>query len=84
MAFYQNGKLEGERRTWYSNGCLTECGVYRDGKQENEFRSFYSDGSPWIQEFYQNGRLNGERKVWNENGVCTHQFYRDGIQETKN
>ena len=40
-----NGKLEGPRRKWYSNGQLKEEGSYKNGKEDGKWTYYLEDGA---------------------------------------
>ena len=45
--FYKNGKREGSRESYWSNGQLSSKGNYKNGKMEGSWESYYKDGSIW-------------------------------------
>jgi len=56
---YTSGKLNGEQRTYFENGQLTEKTIYTDGKKQGK-RTVYSDKGVLIKQFtYENDQLHG-------------------------
>jgi antitoxin component YwqK of YwqJK toxin-antitoxin module len=42
---YVNGKLDGPRKKWYSNGKLKEEGNYKEGKENGRWTYYLEDGA---------------------------------------
>ena len=40
-----NGKLDGPRKKWYSNGKLKEEGNYKEGKENGRWTYYLEDGA---------------------------------------
>lgn len=65
---YKNDKLEGEQRTYFDNGQLTEKTVYKNGKREGK-RLIYSEEGKLIKEFtYENDLLHGMTRYYDTEG----------------
>jgi len=80
--FYQDGKLNEERKEFYDNGQCKMQEFYQDGKREGERKSWYDNGQLYEQEFWRDGKREGERKIWYANGQLFEQeFYRGGKLE---
>ena len=58
--FFQiNGKIEGEKISYYSNGNVSSKCFYIDGKLEGEKISYYSNGNVFYKCFYKNDKREG-------------------------
>jgi len=65
---YISGNLNGEQKTYFENGQLTEKTIYTNGKKEGK-RIVYSDTGVVIKEFtYENDQLHGITKYYDSNG----------------
>jgi antitoxin component YwqK of YwqJK toxin-antitoxin module len=52
-----NGRLQGEYKSWCSNGKLSVHCFYKDGELEGEFKNWNSDGIIFIHCFYKDGEV---------------------------
>ena len=59
-SFHQQGKLEGEAKTFFPNGSPSAIVSFRDGKQHGLAKRFYEDGQVQEEESYVDGELEGE------------------------
>lgn len=65
---YKRGKLDGEQKTYFENGQLTEKTVYENGEKQGK-RIVYSEKGVMIKEFtYENDQLHGVTKYYDANG----------------
>lgn len=65
---YRLGKLDGEQRTYFENGQLTENTSYVNGKRQGK-RLIYSEKGVVIKEFiYENDQLHGTTKYYDTDG----------------
>lgn len=79
---YQNGKLHGERKTFYADGEVETREHFEEGKLHGEREIFFPTGEIWYRENYNNGKLDGERFSYSPNGkVHLEEFYTDGLLE---
>jgi len=69
------GKKEGEWKTWYENGQLESQGHYIQDQKEGEWKDWQENGQLWSQGQYIHGKMEGEWKHWLENGVFTQGYY---------
>ncbi|MBN8822447.1 MULTISPECIES: hypothetical protein [unclassified Spirosoma] len=53
--FYKNGKLEGERLVWHSNGVLWGNEFYKNGLKDGAATWWYADGNLESKDSYSNG-----------------------------
>lgn len=65
---YNNGILEGEAKTYYRNGKITESLHYKNGKLEGNIKRFSDEGILLDDLNYVNGKLNGSAKYYNTVG----------------
>lgn len=80
--FLRNGKLEGERKAWYSDGQLLEHEFFRDGKCEGARRIWHRNGQLSISEIYLDGKREGKTEYWDDQGrIETRGFCRNGYRE---
>lgn len=80
--FYKDGKLEGERKSWYIWGDSREQEFYRNGFLEGERKVWHYNGQLIVTGTYKNGKIEGELKCWNSDGkIDTRGFYRAGERE---
>jgi antitoxin component YwqK of YwqJK toxin-antitoxin module len=78
--FYEDGKKEGEYKSWYDNGQLYTQGLYKDGKKEGEHKIWHDNGQLYTQGLYKDGKKEGEHKIWYRDGqLFTQGLYKDGI-----
>ena len=75
---YEQGKLQGEKRTYYKNGNLAEKAFYKDGLLHGE-KIMYSDKGVVLEHLtYRNGELHGPAKFYNGKGeLVTEGNYRN-------
>lgn len=65
---YVLGKLNGEQKTYFENGQLTEKTIYENGERQGK-RIVYSEKGIIIKEFtYENDQLHGVTKYYDANG----------------
>lgn len=57
---YKNGKIDGERKRYYSNLQLQEAGTFKDGKRDGYARWYDQDGNVTIEFQYKNGKKVGK------------------------
>ncbi|MFK7903768.1 MAG: toxin-antitoxin system YwqK family antitoxin [Chitinophagales bacterium] len=57
---YKSGKIDGERKRYYSNLQLQEAGTFKDGKRDGYARWYDQDGNVTIEFQYKNGKKVGE------------------------
>lgn len=62
---YKNGKIDGERKLYYSNLQLQEAGTFKDGKRDGYARWYDQDGNVTIEYQYKNGEKVGENTASN-------------------
>ena len=80
--FYnENGKLEGERKTYYLSGKLAENAMYKNGVFDGE-SLWYSEAGQLIRVFnYKNGALNGVSKSYDSKGnIELEGIYKDDLK----
>lgn len=65
---YENGILNGEKKTFYPNGQLTESSFYENGKLSGETKLFSETGVLLKHLNYRNGELHGPAKFYNSRG----------------
>lgn len=56
---YKNGKLEGEKNVYYTNGQLAEKSYYKNNLLEGKYIKYAENGKPIEESNYKNGELNG-------------------------
>lgn len=67
--FYQDGKLEGERKTWWiCTGKLKKHSHYRNGILHGKCEEWYQNGVKSGRCYYQNGVIIGMYESWYESG----------------
>ncbi len=77
---YKNGLLEGDYKTYYINGKLTEWSKYKNGLLNGTSKRFTEDGILIEEINYKEGKLNGEAKYYNTSGeLMLKGFYLDDI-----
>lgn len=77
--FYKNGKLDGKKTTYYSNGKLTEELNYENGEMLGENNYYSPDGVLLKKLKYVNDQLQGPATYYDANGnVVIEGFYKDG------
>jgi len=65
---YENGILNGESKTYYLTGKITEFSHYKDGKLHGNLKR-YADNSILLDDLnYENGKLHGAAKYYNIEG----------------
>ncbi|GAA0728824.1 hypothetical protein GCM10009430_38260 [Aquimarina litoralis] len=65
---YKLGKLDGEQKTYFESGQLTEKTIYEKGEKQGK-RIVYSEKGIMIKEFtYENDQLHGITKYYDANG----------------
>ena len=75
----ENGKKQGEYRSWWDNGTLKEHCFLKDGELQGEYRSWCENGTLKEHCFFKDGKLQGEYKEWYDNGTLgLHCFFKDG------
>ena len=72
------GRKQGEYKTWWENGNLNRHGFYVNDVYHGEYKAFRANGKPFNHCFNVNGSTHGEYKSWREDGsVWEHCFYVD-------
>jgi len=66
--FLINGKIEGEYKSYYSNGRLHLICYYKDGKIEGKFVSYYVNGNIREISNYVNNQKQGVCKIYYDDG----------------
>lgn len=69
QAFYKNGKLNGERKIYGTNGKLTTIENYQDGEYHGPELTFYPNGKVNTKGNFTNGILDSMFYVYYETGV---------------
>lgn len=65
---YVNGKLEGEKRTYYGIGPLFSTEIFKDGKSAGKYETFYASGAKKVEANSANDELNGAYTSYHANG----------------
>jgi len=71
---YQNGKLDGLRKTYYGNGNLEAEENYKNGKLDGLRKTYYSNGNLDSESNYKAGKKEGPVKTYYENGNLKEEF----------
>lgn len=72
-------KGEGEYKSWYLNGQLTEHCFYKDSKRDGEYKGWWFNGQIWQHNFYKKGKEHGEFKDFSLKGKYNkHLFFENG------
>jgi len=74
---YKDGKLNGEYKSWYTNGNLKIHTFYKKGKKCGQFKQWKVNGKPDVDSLYVNGKKHGRHIVW-FNGFANYRFYDNG------
>jgi len=76
---YENGLLNGESKTFYRSGVITEILQYKNGKLHGEIKRFADNGVLIDDLNYNNGKLNGLAKYYDLEGelIYTGQYEND-------
>lgn len=61
---YVNGKLNGEYKTWYSNGNLHTQAFYIHGKLDGIYKKWHENGELYKEASYIDGKLHIIYKMW--------------------
>jgi hypothetical protein len=78
----ENGKKEGEWRSFYSSGQLKEKGFYKNGSLIGEWVTYHENGQVEHKGSYKNGNRDGEWVSYHENGqVQARYLIKDGREE---
>lgn len=78
---YQNGKKNGKRLEWYSNGIKRSIISYSDGIKEGEYVYWFSNGQIMERGSYQKGQYDGFIQRWYSNGNrSSESLFSEGIQ----
>lgn len=82
VAFFFEGELEGQAKTYYPSGELQSAANYRKGVLEGSYREYSTNGSLTLESFYMGGKLQGglTRFHHKEQKSCSCS-YRDGLLE---
>jgi len=72
---YKNGLLDGESKTYYRNGKITETMFYKNGGLEGNLKRFSDEGILLDDLNYKNGKLSGLAKYYNTAGELTMTGY---------
>jgi antitoxin component YwqK of YwqJK toxin-antitoxin module len=78
---YENGKLNGEFKTFYPNGNTMENGYYIDDNLVGTFCEWKEDGTISVQTTYNNGKVEGNFIRWRDGKLGTlyeHIIYKNG------
>lgn len=77
---YENGKLKGERKTWYKNGKPHSIENYENDMLSGGKLTFYPTGTKQSEIFYNSGNRHGAAMEWDEFGnIIFSGKYADGI-----
>ena len=75
-------KIEGEYKSWYSNGQLYAQCYYKEGKIEGEYIWWHENGQIEIQCYFKEGKEEGEYKKWYSTGQLKIQcYFKEGKKE---
>jgi len=78
---YVDGKLDGEKTTYYQDGAITERLQFVKGKQEGESIYLSPKGKVLKKLYYKDGLLNGPAEYYDAYGNRTMKgFYKDGMK----
>ncbi|WP_457616073.1 toxin-antitoxin system YwqK family antitoxin [Lutibacter sp.] len=81
---YTNGVLNGESKTYYKDGKVTEILHYKDGKLHGNLKRYASNGVLLDDLNYKDGKLNGLAKYYNMDGKLIYTgIYKDDVKEGK-
>lgn len=83
---YYNGKLNGNRKLWFTKGKLMEHRFFKNGKKQGLHELFWPNGKLKAQLNFLDGEYNGLVKEWYENGNKFREFnydmgYENGSQK---
>ncbi len=94
---YTNGILEGEAKTFYKTGKVTEILNYTNGNLHGNVKRYDLNGTLLSDLFYENGKLNGLAKYYNVEGKLMYtgnyendvkvgdwEYYEKGIRQSVN
>ena len=94
---YENGLLNGESKTYFVSGQLTEISHYKDGKLDGNTKQYSKEGILLEELNYKNGKLHGLATFYNINGKVIYtgmyendektgkwEFYKEGKPVKKN
>jgi antitoxin component YwqK of YwqJK toxin-antitoxin module len=81
IASYLDGKIEGIRRHWYSNGKLKEERFFVKGRQEGIQRGWYENGNKSFEYNFKNDIYEGSCYEWYEDGSLSKHFQYKAGQE---
>ncbi|WP_456376758.1 toxin-antitoxin system YwqK family antitoxin [Lutibacter sp.] len=65
---YKNGVLNGESKTYYLNGKITEFSHFKNGKLHGSLKRYADNGILLDDLNYENGKLHGAAKYYNNKG----------------
>jgi len=65
---FNEGIIDGEALSYYSNGTLKRKGEYKNGAMDGLWEQWYVDGKKEFQAVYINDSMSGCFKEWYENG----------------
>jgi antitoxin component YwqK of YwqJK toxin-antitoxin module len=68
VAFYEDGKLEGMRTSFYSNGKIKISENYENGQRHGEYREYYEDSTLRAEANFVQGNIRGSAKRFNKDG----------------
>jgi antitoxin component YwqK of YwqJK toxin-antitoxin module len=71
----KNGKLNGEYKTYYSNGKLEVSLNFINDKKEGEAKAYYEDGSLKKHSYYSNDLENGKVVNYDLNGQISSEYF---------
>lgn len=70
---YKNGVLDGESKTFYPNGQVTEILNYKNGKLHGNIKHYTKKGTILDDVNYVEGILHGYAKYYNEKGILIYE-----------
>jgi antitoxin component YwqK of YwqJK toxin-antitoxin module len=79
---YENGKLNGEFKSYYMNGNTMENGYYIDDALYGTFCEWKEDGTISVQTTYNNNKIEGNFLRWRDGKLGTlydHIIYKNGL-----
>jgi len=79
---YNNGKLNGEYKTFYNSGKSTEIAYYRDGLLDSVYRKYSIKGHLYQHFTYKEGKLNGKAVYYSRKtgALTTKGAFKDNVR----
>ncbi|MBD3724354.1 MAG: hypothetical protein IE891_06125 [Flavobacteriaceae bacterium] len=65
---YKNGKLNGERYVYYTNGQIAEKAFYKNDRREGKYYKYAENGNLIEESIYKNGELHGKASFYDGEG----------------